>query len=179
MTLVTGSLSSRIQGSDMLDPTGLGRWTGVTLGGSNGQKLTIITAYRVCFGSIKSAPLGSAFAREHFFFQQRHPKQSINPRQFFLRDLEASILELQRNEHAVILMLDANAATASDPQFASFIDNCSFNDFHSAAPAQSTYISSNDRRIDYVPTHYNIWIVRELSHIQKGHSPTIGASTSI
>ena len=150
LTLATGSLASRIQGSDILDPTGLGRWTGVTLGGSNGQKLTIITAYRVCSGSIKSAPLGSAYAREHFFFHQRHPKQSINPRQFFLRDLEASILELQGNEHAVILMLDANATTTSDPQFASFIDNCSFNDLHSSAPAQSTYIGADDRRIDYV-----------------------------
>ena len=50
----------------------------------------------------------------------------------------------------VILMLDANATTSSDPQFASFIDNCSFHDFHSAAPASSTYIGADDRRIDYV-----------------------------
>ena len=80
VTLVTGSLVSRIQGSNIVDPSGLGRWSGVTLCGSNAQKLTIITGYRVCSRSIKTAPLGSAFAREYNHSQQLRPNQSINPR---------------------------------------------------------------------------------------------------
>ena len=65
LTLLQGGLVSRISGPDIQDPSGLGRWSGVTLSGKYYQHLTIITAYRVCSGSIRTASLGSAFAREH------------------------------------------------------------------------------------------------------------------
>ena len=65
VTLLNGGLVSRVSGKDIQDPSGLGRWSGVTLEGNHGQKLSILTTYRVCKGSIKSASLGSAFAREH------------------------------------------------------------------------------------------------------------------
>ena len=149
MTLVTGSLVSRIHGSNIVDPSGLGRWSGVTLCGSNAQKLTIITGYIVCSGSIKTAPLGSAFAREYNHFQQLQPNQTINLRRSFIRDLEEVILELQAYEHAVILMLDANATFSSDPHFSDFIETCSFHDMHSTDPVSSTYIGAPQCRIDF------------------------------
>ena len=80
VTLVSGQLVSRIHGSAIEDMSGLGRWTGVTLSGSASQKLSIITAYRVCSGSIRSAPLGSAFAREFEFFHKLSKEKSVNPR---------------------------------------------------------------------------------------------------
>ena len=68
VSIVTGNLASRIDGASIQDKTGLGRWTGVTMSGQHGQKLTILTAYRVCAGSVKSAPMGSAVYREYEYF---------------------------------------------------------------------------------------------------------------
>lgn len=82
ITLVVGSLVSRVHGANLSDPTGLGRWSGITLSGSETQKLSVITAYRVCSGSIRSVPLGSSFAREYNHFHSS-TKQSVNPRRFF------------------------------------------------------------------------------------------------
>ena len=79
VTVVVGSLVSRVHGESIIDPTGLGRWSGVTLSGSEAQKISVITAYRICSGSIRSVPLGSAFAREYNYFRSL-TKQSPNPR---------------------------------------------------------------------------------------------------
>ncbi|KAI2507900.1 hypothetical protein MHU86_6558 [Fragilaria crotonensis] len=43
-------------GPPITDPTGLGRWSGFTLIGKDGQKFSIITGYRTCASSISSAP---------------------------------------------------------------------------------------------------------------------------
>ena len=51
LTCVMGSLTARVKGSDITDPAGLGRWSGVSLEGTNSKKLSIITAYRVCSDS--------------------------------------------------------------------------------------------------------------------------------
>jgi hypothetical protein len=83
VTMVTGGLVSRVQGKPVSDPTGLGRWTGITLCGSDQQQLTIITAYRICSDSIRNAPLGSAIAREYNYFHQL-AKEVVNPRRLFL-----------------------------------------------------------------------------------------------
>ena len=150
ITLVTGHLVSRVHGASIIDPSGLGRWTGVTLVGSASTKLSIITAYRVCSGSIRSAPLGSAFAREYEYFRESQSIQSPNPRRLFLRDLTTEVHRLQEQGHAVIVMLDANATISTDPHFSDFLDMCSYSDFHANAPAPSTFIGADARRIDYI-----------------------------
>jgi hypothetical protein len=91
--------------------SGLGCWTGVTLSGSVSQTLTIITAYRVCSGSMYLAPLGSAFAHKFEFFQRKNRSIPV------LRNITKVVLNLQENGHAVILMLDANTTLSSDPHF--------------------------------------------------------------
>jgi hypothetical protein len=91
VTMVMGSLVSRVNGGIILDPTGLGRWSGVTFSGSESQKLTVITAYRVCSGSIRSVPLGSSFAREYNHFHSTM-KRAVNPRRLFLQDLQQQIV---------------------------------------------------------------------------------------
>ena len=149
VTLLNGGLVSRVSGQDILDPSGLGRWNGVTLEGKSGQKLSILTAYRVCKGSLKSASLGSAFAREHQYFAT--PSQStVNPRRFFIQDIQSAIQTLQDQGHSVILMLDANSTLESDNQFQEFISACDLYDLHSTDPAMSTFIGSADRRIDFI-----------------------------
>ena len=149
VTLLHGGLVSRVSGKDLQDPSGLGRWSGVTLAGKHGQKLSILTAYRVCKGSIKSASLGSAFAREHQHFVTKS-QSIVNPRRFFLQDIQSAIHDLQDQGHSVILMLDANSTIESDTQFQEFISACDFSDLHATDPAKSTFIGSADRRIDYI-----------------------------
>ena len=149
LTMLHGGLVARVSGSDIQDPSGLGRWNGTTMTGRQGQSLTILTAYRVCSGSIRTASLGSAFAREYHHFKT--PQQpSVNPRRLFLRDLQDTILTYQAKGHAIIVMLDANSTADSDPHFADFISACSLFDLHDDDPAPSTFIGSPNRRIDFV-----------------------------
>jgi hypothetical protein len=148
LLLLQGGLVSRVSGSDIQDSSGLGRWCGVTLSGKSSQRLTIITAYRVCSGSIRTASLGSAFAREHQFFAST--QTTVNPRRLFLRDLTTTIQALQEEGHYIVLMLDANSTESADPQFRDFISACDLSDLHSNDPAPSTYVGSANRRIDFI-----------------------------
>ena len=89
VTFLHGTLVSRLSGPDVQDPSGLGRWSGVTLAGRNNQHLTILTAYRVGSNSIRNASLGSALAREYHYFAA-DTSQTVNPRRLglFLRDIK-------------------------------------------------------------------------------------------
>ncbi|KAI2499358.1 hypothetical protein MHU86_15140 [Fragilaria crotonensis] len=149
VTMVMGSLVSRVNGGNILDSTGLGRWSGVTFSGTESQKLTVITAYRVCSGSIRSAPLGSSFAREYNHFHSTM-KCTVNPRRLFLRDLQQQIAHCQEQGHAIVVMMDANATIHSDTHFADFLDHCALFDLHANDPADSTYIGAESRRIDFI-----------------------------
>jgi len=149
ITMVLGSLVARVHGQSILDPTGLGRWSGVTFSGSETQKLTVITAYRVCSGSIRSVPLGSSFAREYNYFHST-TKHKVNPRRLFLRNLQQQIVQLQEQGHAIVVMLDANATMHSDTHFVDFLDHCTLFDFHANDPAESTYIGAESRRMDFI-----------------------------
>jgi hypothetical protein len=148
LTCITGPSVARINGPDISDTTGLGRWSGLTIDGTTGRKVTIITAYRVCSGTPQTAPIGSSFLREYEYFREHH-YTSLNPRRIFLTDLQKTILNLQESGHCIILMLDANS-TLDDEHFQVFIATCGLNDLHSTDPAPSTYIGSANRRIDFI-----------------------------
>ena len=150
LTMALGNMASRVCGGNIVDETGLARWSGITLEGTAGRKLSIIAAYRVCSGSPATAPLGSAFLREYEYFRERN-YSIINPRRNFLTDLLTTITNLQDDHgHAFILMLDANATLTSDTHFADFVHQCGLHDLHESSPAPSTFIGSQDRRIDFI-----------------------------
>ena len=150
LTLATGRLTSTINGEvDLTDPTGLGRWSGISFMGRNKTFLSIITAYRVCSGSPNTAPIGSAFLREYEYFRE-HQRRHNNPRHEILTDLKNMITRLQEAGHMILLMLDANSTIDTDPQFELFIQACNLHDLHDNDPAPSTYIGSASRRIDYI-----------------------------
>jgi hypothetical protein len=149
VTLVTRGLVSRISNPDIQDPTGLGRWNGVTLRGSNSQTISIITACRVCSGSPRTAPMGTSFLREYDFLRET-TSTSKNPRRAILQDLKLAIRSLQEKEHSILLMIDANSTIQDDYFFAEFVQECSFYDLHIADPAVSTYIGAEARRIDFM-----------------------------
>ncbi|KAI2498315.1 hypothetical protein MHU86_16185 [Fragilaria crotonensis] len=150
LTLVTDSMVSCVNGEiDLVDNTGLGRWSGVSFMGRDNTRLTIITAYRVCSGSPRTAPLGSAFLREYNHFLTQN-KGHNNPRREFLIDLQSQIQRLQASGHMIILMMDANATMETDSGFDSFLRTCNLVDLHQHSPAPSTYIGAASRRIDFM-----------------------------
>ena len=120
----------------------------MTLDGSEGKKVSVITAYRVCSGSPQTAPIGSSFLREYEYFRE-HGYTSLNPRRLFLTDLQKVILNLQDAGHCIILMLDANS-TLDDAHLLSFLAQCGLHDLHFSNPVPSTFIGASNRRIDFI-----------------------------
>jgi hypothetical protein len=81
-------------GKDIQDKTGLGRWSRLSMCGQNNNILSLVTAYHMCNGSCRTAPLGSTFHRETEFVitQARDAPQRfhkhISARQIFLTNIE-------------------------------------------------------------------------------------------
>ena len=149
LQVVQGRLTTTASGPTILDSTGLGRWSGITFEGRRSQKLSVITAYRTCDGTISTAPLGITYHRECIYFKDKG-ESSPQPRRRFLQDIQEAIEKLQSDNHAVMLMLDANATLNSDQHFLDMINALDLIDLHQLAPAPSTYIGSPNRRIDYI-----------------------------
>jgi hypothetical protein len=149
VTLASGKWVPSVFGEPIQDTTGLGRWCGFTIRGQHKNMLTIITAYRTCKGNIQSAPLGSTYAREYEFYKQAGDKNP-NPRKRFVDDLSKLLSKLVHNGHQLILAMDANSIVAQEPYFQNMLDSHDLVDAHISNNAKSTYIGSENRRIDYM-----------------------------
>ena len=141
LTTCIGPWTTTLFGKDIQDPTGLGRWSGLTIRGKHDNVLSILTAYRTCNGSRHTAPLGSVFHRETEFFRHGTSGES-NPRQRFLTDMMEQIQRLQDEGHTILVMLDANATLDDDKGLQEMVATCSLTDLHIDDPAPSTYIGS-------------------------------------
>ena len=131
------------------DSTGMGRWSGLTVRDRANALLSVITVYRVCRGSISSSPIGSSFNREFCYLREGGDAQP-NPRTHILTSLTTFVNKLQSQNHAILLMIDANSTLASDSVFLEFCNTCTLNDLHANDPAPSTYLGAPGRRIDYM-----------------------------
>ena len=149
ITSVFGKWSTTIQKNEIIDPQGLGRWSGVTITGQKSKAISIITGYRSCKGHITTAGIGTTFHREYEFYRNKGIK-SPNPRRMFLIELETVIKQLQSTGNAIIVMLDANEVLENGGAFADWVARLDLHDIHHHHPAPSTYIGSSDRRIDYI-----------------------------
>ena len=149
VTLATTKTATISFGQPFSDPTGLGRWSGLHFRGKSNKIFTTITAYRVCTSSIRSAPLGSSFAREYEHFKGKG-MASLRPRKLFLDDLALVITTFQAAGHSILLMMDSNGQLSDDDDLKTFITQCDLADLHSHSPAPSTYIGSATRRIDHM-----------------------------
>ena len=152
LTMATGSIVPMVVNSKLSylhDPSGMGRWSGLTLRGKNDSLVSIITAYRVSASSVSQARMGSAFLREHAHL--RHLGDTApRPRRHVLQGLQTLIEDLQSKQHSILLMLDANSTLSDDQEFQALCTGCALSDLHSADPASSTYLYSDGRRIDYM-----------------------------
>jgi hypothetical protein len=62
VSTVNGGWMTRVRKAIIKDPTGLGRWSGVILGGKQDKRLAITTGYRVCNQSRTSAGESTSYA---------------------------------------------------------------------------------------------------------------------
>lgn len=147
----TGRWSTRSTGTPLVDPSGLGRWSGLCFLGKRGKRLAIITAYR----SPRQQPTGG-----FGFFDQQHSlllSQGVsnpNVRKQFVTDIVLFLNNLQSKGYEVIVSLDANETLGQDKHFglAYLIDECTLTDLHLLGPSDppATYKYGVDRRIDYM-----------------------------
>lgn len=149
LTAALGYCSSMTFGPDIIDPTGLGRWSGCTLRGKNNKMISIITAYRVCATTVNAAPRGSTFTREYDHLRSIG-LINPNPRRHILESLRGQLHALRIKGHSILLMMDANTVLSQDRALLELIHDTGLRDLHSSQPAPATYIGSDSRRIDYM-----------------------------
>jgi hypothetical protein len=149
LTLATNNLVPMALGETHNDPSGLGRWSSITLRVKEDRIFTIITAYRVCKGNIQSSPVGSSFRIEYVHHKQ-NGHLNPQPRKLFLNAITHTIQHLQTNGHAILLMLDSNGTLTDDDDLKQLLLDCDLSDLHEIAPSPSTYIGSQHRRIDHM-----------------------------
>jgi hypothetical protein len=91
----------------------MGRYCWQRLYLNNTQRLTILTAYRVCQTTPQTAGQTSAFYQQwRALAAQGDPNP--NPRRSFLESLGTHITQMQEEGDEIILQLDANTV-ATDP----------------------------------------------------------------
>ena len=153
VTFAVGNLVPAIANpltSPIHDPTGMGRWSGLTIRGrGNALVLSVIMVYRVCRGSVSATPIGSSFNRVYSYLREQGTS-TPNPRTHVITSLTTLVTEPQSKNHAILIMIDANATLDSDPVFLEMCTACTLHDLHSHDPAPSTYIGADNRRIDYM-----------------------------
>ncbi len=111
LTIVTDRWVSRIT-SRGTDPFGMGRWSYILLRGNKGEKIMIVTAYRVCKAPASS--LGEKTASIQQFrtilakFNEEKRDEIPNPHRQFILDLQSWLEEMKRDGTSIILCLDNN-----------------------------------------------------------------------
>ena len=103
ITSTINSISHRAFKSG-IDPSGLGRWSWITLRGSNSIKTTIITTYRPC----RSLQGPNTTFAQHLRYYNLIGRRDKCPRELLLDDLKDFITELNENGHQIILLADMN-----------------------------------------------------------------------
>jgi hypothetical protein len=124
LTSAVGSWSSHVLSKEQ-DPSGMGRWSSITLVGKWDTKVTIITGYR-CTCSNGDA---SAWTKEKIFMPDRQSKQSPNPCQLFINDLIIYVQAKQSSNHDIMLSLNANEVIGEESiGIAKLIRDCRLHD---------------------------------------------------
>ena len=126
----------------------MGRWCSQTLQSKSNQKISFITAYRVC-QTAWSGPL-TAYKQKcrhlitHFYVTSPHLQESM------LADLTTYIQSLQKQQHQIFLMWDANS-TLTDSNIITFMATCHLYDLqHCCISAIPINTSGNGRHIDFL-----------------------------
>ena len=106
-------------------------------------------SYCTCATTINTAPLGSTFNREFDYSLGQGHKQP-NPRRKTLLNLSILIKKLLQRGHAIMLNMDANSTLPINQSLLEFLWDTGLDDLHTNQPAPSTYIGSDQCRIDFM-----------------------------
>jgi hypothetical protein len=147
----TGKWTTRSTGKATEDPSGLGRWSGLTYLGKQNKRLTVLTAYR----SPRQQPsAGFGFYDQQYALLLSKGICKPNVRRQFITDLTKLINDLQSAGHEILLSLDANEILGQDKTFGigHLLDECTLADLHCLGPAlpPATYKYGADRKIDFM-----------------------------
>ena len=93
--------------SSTTDPTGMGRWSEISLQGRNHKSITIITAYRVCINNSGTHDDNTAFSQQWKHLLSTN-NTSPDPRKEIFNDLTNRITALRERKSEVIILIDAN-----------------------------------------------------------------------
>jgi len=134
-----------------VDPSGLGRWSGISFLGKQGKRLSIITAYRSPRQQLQS---GFGFYDQQYALLLASGVAKPNVRPQFIRDIIKFIQALQKDNHEIIFSLDANKTNGQDKVGIDLVlRECQLYDLHTIRPDDNppaTYPYCNHRRIDYM-----------------------------
>jgi hypothetical protein len=109
LSFVTSPWASRTSAGT--DKRGLGRWSTLTAIGRSNRKVTFITAYRVDGTRTTKGPF-TAYSQQLYLLEEKD-SATTDPITNFYVDLKDLILQLQREQHEIVIMMDANACIAN------------------------------------------------------------------
>jgi hypothetical protein len=156
-TVVNNSWAARTLPSQ--DPSGMGRWSQISINGRDNRKVTIFTVYRVCHDTISTAGSKTAYRQQWHLADSRNITPN-DPRALLLLDLGASIDQCTQQGHEVIILIDANECTSTPhSKLSAWIRLHSLCDplvqRHGSDNQPSTY-KRGSKRIDYILTSRRI-----------------------
>jgi endonuclease/exonuclease/phosphatase family metal-dependent hydrolase len=157
---VVGKSCSRVlsSGSDEL-----GRWTWITMQGSNNKSITVYNVYNVCKTTIGRAGAATAFAQQWHLLRLAGDKDP-NPRKQCITDFNFMLQEHQKSQGKTIIVGDLNEELGVD--LSGFATSCAKFDladvhehFHPDTSDLVTYIRGS-RRVDYAMVSHELlpWI---------------------
>ncbi len=153
----TNTWATRSIGSQLLDPSGLGRWSGLSYLGKKGKRIAILTAYR----SPRQQPKGGfGFFDQQYALLLSHGVKKPNVRRQFIVDICIFINKLQHEGFEILLSLDANEILGQDITYGiqHLMSECSLTDLHRLGPEvpPATYKYGTARTIDFMLGSPNI-----------------------
>lgn len=134
------------------DPRKLGRWSGQKFRLKNDRYMVVISAYRVCKQSSRSAGPDTALSQQHTLLRE-DGFTNPNPRKQFIDDMIEDIKKWKDKKTEIVLMLDANEAVGEEIDgIAKLLEKTQLVDaherLHGELPPMNTHISGS-KRIDY------------------------------
>ena len=89
------------------DSFNMGRWSYSTIRGRNKRRVTIITAYQTCECDMATQGV-TTFPSQQWTLLEQKGLEEGNIRKRMIKELISFINKLQRQQHEVILLIDAN-----------------------------------------------------------------------
>ena len=149
-TITEGGWSGRISERGA-DPSGMGRWSYITILGKNNQKLTIVTGYRNSKRDLNNVGSTTAVAQQAMLLEKQGRKR-IGTEAAFLKDLEKWIQKkIVEEGQQILIAMDANEVWLGNSSIKEFAERNGLNNLASATRHKlPSSKPSTNRTIDFL-----------------------------